>query len=265
MIIRCNNTQQQEIIDYIDIDYGKCLYLYVNLIKYGCESEYAEVWKVMDGSERNMVMLAYHSALHLYSRDLDFDEEEIANFIHEKNPSIICAYKPLIERLKPLLSADGYESEYGHIGKKMRMLQTEEGMPVELAQERDIEQIAQLLYADDDIGASYSFEDLLGQIRERLSQGYVRSFVIRKDDKVIAHLGTGAEIDRLCTINYVITAPEYRGKGLSTSLFYHACQELESEGKEIYSVYYPENSRRLHHKMGFEDYCEFGKLYKTIR
>lgn len=264
MIIRCNNSEQQEIIDYIGTDYGKCLYQYINLKKYGCESEYTKVWKVIDGGRLSMTMLAYHSALHLYARDLVFDEEEISNFIREKNPSIICAYRPLIERLKPFLSADGYESEYGHIGKKTQMIQVKEDVPVKLAKEGDIEQIAQLLYADDDIGASYSFEDLVGQIRERLSQGYVRSYVIRQNSKVIAHLGTGAEIDRLCTINYVITAPKYRGKGLSTSLFCHACKELELEGKEIFSVYYPENSRRLHHKMGFEDYCEFGKLFKTI-
>lgn len=264
MIVNCNNSQQQEIADYIGTEYGKCLYLYIDFVKYGCDSEFAKVWKVVDNDDVKMVMLAYHSALHLYSQGLDFKEEEIAQFIREKNPSIICASKPLIEKLKPFLIADGYESEYGHIGKKINEIQTKDGPQVTQAQENDIEQIAKLLYEDDDIGASYSFKDLVGQIRERLSQGFVRSFVIKQDGKVIAHLGTGAEIDKLCTISYVITAPNYRGKGLSSALFCYACQQLESEGKEIFSVYYPENSRRLHHKMGFEDYCEFGKLFRTI-
>ncbi len=264
MIVKCSNCQKSDIIDYISGEYAKCLYLYVNLIKYGCESEYTKVWKVIGDNGINMVMLAYHSALHLYSNSLDFDIKEIIEFIIEKNPSIICASKPLIESLKPFLSSDGYESEYGHIGRKVHTIQAQTDVAVELAKEEDIEQIANLLYDDEDIGASYSYDDLVGQIRERLSQGYVRSYVIKRDGKVVAHLGTGAEIENLCTINYVITAPLYRGKGLSSSLFCHACQQLESEGKEIFSVYYPENSRRLHHKMGFEDYCEFGKLFKTI-
>ena len=264
MVVKCNNNQRQEILDYIGLDYGKCLYLYIDLIKYGCDSEFTKVWKVVAGNGINMVMLAYHSAMHLYSLNLNFDDEEIASFIRDNNPSIICASKPLIERLKPILSKDGYESEYGYIGKKMNAVQPKEGLYVELAQEDDIEQIAKLLYDDDDIGASYSYDDLVAQIRERLSQGFVRSFVIRKDGKVVAHLGTGAETDEVCTINYVITDPNYRGKGLSSTLFSFACKQLESEGKEIYSVYYPENSRRLHHKMGFEDYCEFGKLFKTL-
>lgn len=263
MIIKCINSQEKEIKDYIGTEYGKCLYLYIDLVKYGCDSEFTKVWKVLGNNGINMVMLAYHSALHMYSFAMDFNEEEIVQFIRERNPSIICASKSIIERLKPFLVDDGYEYEYGHIGKKTNVIQPKEGVKVERAQS-DIEQIAKLLYEDDDIGASYTFDDLVSQIRERLSQGFVRSFVIKQDAKVVAHLGTGAEIDKLCTICYVITDPNYRGKGLSSALFCYACQQLESEGKEIFSVYYPENSRRLHHKMGFVDYCEFGKLYKTI-
>lgn len=264
MIIKCSNDQQNEIVDYIGNEYGKCLYLYIDLIKYGCDSEFTKVWKAIDENGINMIMLAYHSALHLYSKNGIFNEKEIANFVRKNNPSIVCAIKPLIVTLQPLLTTDGYDFELGFIGKKMYSIKPNTVFPVEIAREKDVEQIAKLLYEDDDIGASYSFEDLVNQIKERLSQGFVRSFVIKDEGKVIAHLGTGAEISKLCTISYVITDPNYRGMGLSSFLFCYACNQLESEGKEIFSVYYPENSRRLHHKMGFEDYCEFGKLFRTL-
>ena len=134
-----------------------------------------------------------------------------------------------------------------------------------MANNDDIKEIAKLLYEDDDIGSSYTMEDLVKQIEERIESGFVRSYVIKEDNHVVAHLGTGAEVDKLCTISYVITNPEYRGRGLSSSLFSYACNQLNSEGKEIYSVYYPENSRRLHHKMGFVDCCDFGKLFRNIQ
>lgn len=264
MIVKCDRNQQNEIVEYIGNEYGKCLYLYIDLIKYGCDSKFANAWKVVDDKGINMVILSYHSALHMYSKNENFDGKEIAKFVRDKKPSIICAAKPLILALKPLLAEDGYETEIGYIGKKTYSVKPSVYYPVEIAQEGDIEQIAKLLYEDNDIGASYSFDDLVIQISERLSQGFVRSFVIKEEDKVVAHLGTGAEIENLCTISYVITDPNYRGKGLSSSLFCYACDELESEGKEIFSVYYPENSRRLHHRMGFVDYCEFGKLFRTI-
>lgn len=265
MIIKCNDNQKKEVLDYIGEEYGKCLYLYIDLVKYGCESEFVKVWKVIGDDGVTMVMLAYHSALHLYSIKLNFDLQEIIPFINEIKPSIICATKPLIEKIKDELSKHEYVAEYGHIGKKTRIVPPKDDYTVQIAALDDINQIAKLLYEDDDIGASYTFDDLVVQIRERLTQGFVRSFVITQNGKVVAHLGTGAETERLCTISYVITDPNYRGKGLSSSLFGYACRQLENEGKEIFSVYYPENSRRLHHKMGFEDYCEFGKLFKTIQ
>lgn len=191
--------------------------------------------------------------------------QELAEFLLEKNPSIICASAELIKLLEPQLSSRGFISEFGHIGKFIHCKSSDTNCDIRLANKEDIKEIAKLLYEDDDIGASYTIEDLVKQIEERIGSGFVRSYVIKDGNHVVAHLGTGAEIDRLCTICYVITDPEYRGRGLSSSLFSYACNQLNSEGKEIFSVYYPENSRRLHHKMGFVDCCEFGKLYRNIQ
>ena len=264
MIHLCSNNLRQDLIEYIGTDYYRCLYLYIDLIKYGCQSEYTKSWQLIEDGEVKAIMLSYHSALHIFAKQQNFKATELACFIKDLNPSIICADANTIKHLAPFLLTEGYEMEIGYIGKYDGDLHMGGG-DVEKASMKDVTEIATLLYEDDDIGASYTFDDLVSQIRERLSQGFVRSFVIKQDAKVVAHLGTGAEIDKLCTICYVITDPNYRGKGLSSALFCYACQQLESEGKEIFSVYYPENSRRLHHKLGFVDCCEFGKLFKNIQ
>ena len=210
-------------------------------------------------------MLAYHSAMHVYSKQLNFDVKELTEFLIEKNPSIICASAELIKLLEPQMSSNGFISEYGYIGKFIHCVPSIVNCDIRLANKDDIIEIAKLLYNDDGIGSSYTMDDLVKQIEERVDSGFVRSYVIKQDNHVVAHLGTGAEIDKLCTISYVITDPKYRGRGLSSSLFSYACNQLILEGKEIFSVYYPENSRRLHHKMGFVDCCEFGKLYRIIQ
>lgn len=265
MIIEVNNDQKTIILSYIGNSYYKCLYLYIDIQKYGCSSEMTKTWKQTANGEITSVMLAYHSALHIYSKRMEFDVKELKEFIINNNPSIVCACADLIKLLAPALLTNGYASEYGHIGKHTRIVHHQPNKNVSVATEKDIKEIAKLLYEDEDIGASYTLTDLVKQIKERLNDGFVRSYVIREDGHVVAHLGTGAETEKLCTISYVITAPEHRGKGLSSSLFTYACNKLTSEGKEIYSVYYPDNSRQLHHKMGFEDCCEFGKLYRNIQ
>lgn len=265
MIQECDNTQQDVVKDYIGDEYYKCLYLYIDMQQYGCMSEYTKTWIQEDNGEITAVMLAYHSAIHVYSKHLNFDVQELTEFLIDKNPSIICASTELIKFLEPQMTTSGFISEYGHIGKFVHFEPSSVSCDIGLANKEDIIEIAKLLYDDDDIGSSYTMDDLVKQIEERLESGFVRSYVVKCDNHVVAHLGTGAEIDKLCTISYVITDPDYRGRGLSSSLFSYACNQLNSEGKEIFSVYYPENSRRLHHKMGFVDCCEFGKLYRNIQ
>ena len=265
MISKCTNIDINRILNYIGDQYYKCLYLYIDMQQYGCSSDITKTWLQEDNGEITAVMLAYHSAMHVYSKQLNFDVQDLTEFLLEKKPSIICASAELIRLLEPQMISNGFISEYGHIGKFVHCEPSAASHDICLANIDDIKEIANLLYADDDIGSSYTMEDLVKQIEERIESGFVRSYVIKDGSHVLAHLGTGAEVDKLCTICYVITDPEYRGRGLSSSLFSYACYQLNSEGKEIFSVYYPENSRRLHHKMGFVDCCEFGKLYRNIQ
>ncbi len=265
MIQECDNIRQDIVKDYIGDEYYKCLYLYIDMLQYGCSSEFTKTWLQEDNGEITAVMLAYHSAMHVYSKQQNFDVQELTEFLIEKKPSIICASAELIKLLEPQMSSNGFISEYGHIGKFVHCDPSSVSCDIRLANKDDIKEIAKLLYEDDDIGSSYTMEDLVKQMEERIESGFVRSYVIKQDYQVVAHLGTGAEVDKLCTVSYVITHPQYRGRGLSSSLFSYACNRLSLEGKEIFSVYYPENSRRLHHKMGFVDCCEFGKLYRNIQ
>lgn len=266
MIVLCENNEGNTILEYVGNEYYKCLYLYINLMKYGCQSDYTRAWKMLDDKGAlSLVALSYHSALHLFSKEMNFDRQELVGLVKEIKPSIICASADIIRIMNPLLKDLGFMAEYGHIGKYVHEKQSSSSFFVQKAGLDEVREIAQLLYDDDDIGASYSFEDLVAQMKERLGDGYVRSYVIKDNGKVVAHLGTGAETEKLCTISYVITDVDYRGRGMSSALFAFACERLSAEGKEIYSVYYPENSRRLHHKNGFEDYCEFGKLFKNIQ
>lgn len=266
MILLCENNKGNDIIEYVGNEYYKCLYLYTNLLRYGCQSDYTRAWKMLDDKGTlSLVALSYHSALHLFSKGMDFNHIELVDFVKEINPSIICASADMIRIINPLLKNLGFMVEYGHIGKYLHEKQFSSSYFVRKAGLDEVREIAQLLYDDDDIGASYSFEDLVAQMKERIRDGYVRSYVIKDNGRVVAHLGTGAETGKLCTISYVITAVDYRGRGMSSALFTFACERLSAEGKEIYSVYYPENSCRLHHKNGFEDCCEFGKLYKKIQ
>ena len=189
---------------------------------------------------------------------------EISELVKEVKPTMVNAMAETIRKIEPALTKLGFMSEFGHIGEWIADAKEIEDNEISVASEKDIYEVAKLLYEDDDIGASYAFEDLLKQMQDRLNDGYVRSYVLRKNNEVAAHVGTGAEINNVCTIAYTITSPKYRGQGLAGRLYNYSCSIIKSEGKRIFSVYYPESARAFHHKMGFVDICEYGKLFVNI-
>lgn len=264
MLTTCNNCDQRTVINYIGKEYPKCLYLYLDLIQYGCSSDRTRTWIQRQNGIITSVILFYHTALHIYSRDNNLIVTEIQDLIKEIKPTMVNAAAETIRILEPVLKKMKYLSEFGHIGEWSKATSEITNMNIVEADERDIPEIARMLYEDQDIGASYTYEDLLSQMRERLEEGYVRSYVIRKNDKPVAHVGTGAETNDVCTIAYTITSPHYRGRGMAQALYNHACGILQKEGKRIFSVYYPESARSFHHKVGFIDVCECGKLFKNV-
>lgn len=264
MIKECNNKEIDIILGYIGKDYHRCLYLYMDVIKYGCASETTRTWLQFKDEKICAVLLAYHTALHIFSRNNDFDAIEICNLVNDVKPTLVNATAETIKKLEPFFTQSDFSSEFGHIGEWNGTPIVDSSIQVEEAVDNDIPQVAKMLYDDEDIGASYTYDDLLNQMRERLKEGFVRSFVVREDEKVIAHLGTGAEMDGLCTISYGITASECRGRGIASVIFSKVCNLMQSEGKRVFSIYYPENARQFHHKMGFVDICEYGKLFKKM-
>ena len=179
MLVKCTNDDFEIIKQYIGDDYASCLYLYMDLIKYGPVSGYTNTWIQKEAGGITCVILSYHSAMHIFSRD-GFDIPEVVDLVNGQKPSQICAAKSTILALKLPLSELNYEVELGYVGKIEYSGQDKPEI-VQLAKLDDVDSISRLLYNDEGIGASYTLDDLKEQFTERLSQGFVRSYVIKDE------------------------------------------------------------------------------------
>ena len=259
MITKCSNADLDRIHQYIGNEYSSCLYLYMDLIQYGPDSNFTSSWIQEEKGRILCVILSYHTAMHIYARE-SFNTHEVIDLITNIKPSQICATKSTLFALEDTLSTIGYDLELGFVGKLGYFGQSQPQGIVK-ATINDVDDISKLLYSDQGICASYTLEDLKEQFRERLSQGFVRSYIIKQNDRIVAHLGTGAEIGNVCIITYVITDKEYRGRGFAKMLYQAASKDLHDEGKEVYAVYYTNSAIQLHHSVGFMDCCQYGKLF----
>ena len=59
MIVRCGRKDENRILNYIGTDYPFCLYLFLNLKKYGLDSARMEVYLPQEGEAITAVLLPY--------------------------------------------------------------------------------------------------------------------------------------------------------------------------------------------------------------
>lgn len=264
MLIKCDNNYIKKIKDYIQDNYYKCLYLYLDLIQYGCEKNNIDVWIQTINNDIVAVILKYYTGMHIFSKQYNYEMTEISKLIKNTKPTMICGEKKIIEDFYEVLKKEKYEIETGWV-RGLKEYTSEKYEDVEKAKKEDFFDIAKLIYQDEDLGSSYNLESLTQQMYERNVQKFTRNYVIHQDGKVVTHAATGAENSQLAMLSYVITDPKYRGKGLAFKVCSNLCRDLIEEGKQIFLINYSQESTGLYDKIGFKICCEWGKLFLNLK
>lgn len=262
MIVECNNEDITSVFDYIGEDYGKCLYIYIDLKKYGIDDENFNVWIQYNENEDICAIISeYYGGIQIYSKEEDFLVDEIVDFIKQKDPNVFFSIKPNIDKLK--VHFPEYEQETGIVGE-LRELKYPPNIKAYSAPLDELKEIVEIIAEDEDIGKPYGFDSLYEQYCERKKDNFGRNFVLRDDDthEIICHAGTYAELTELAVIGGVITSVPYRGKGFSKETLSSLCSELKSENKRIFSFYYIPPAERMHVGVGFEKIEDWSKLAK---
>lgn len=264
MILLANINDKEKIDSYISTDYSKCLYLYLNYKKYGFNTEQVSIYLQYINSEIASLILKYYNTIHIYSKNREIDYDELGKFLLKINPTMICAEKIIIEELekKPLLSE--YLVEYGSI-RSLSKIDGDNCVDLIEAQEEDFEKITKLIMGDEGLSGSQTFESLKNQLIERYKQKFSRNFVLKDDNKIIAHICTGAENEEIAILTNLIVDKDYRNQGLGKKICEAFCSKLIKNGQKIYLINYTEESTKLYEKIGFVKSCDWGKLYKKVR
>ena len=262
MIKKSSSEAKKETFDYIGKDYAQCLYLYLDLLKYGFDSDITDIYVQSENGIIKSVMLKYYSCIHVYSRDNAFDAEELGLFIKENSFSMVYCNAETAKRIYDSLPETIHSKATittGWVAQIQKINKSPKGLAVN-AKDKDFDQIVRLIYEDEDIGRSYNFDDLARQLKERNAEGYARNLVIKQDDLVIAHACTNAETESIAVVAELLVRKEYRRKGYASEIWRDLCKQLLSENKSVFSFYYSDESRNLHKHIGFTEVCEWAKI-----
>ncbi len=263
MLIKAKNKDKDLIKNYIGKDYGKCLYIYIDIIKYSLDdNDDFQVWIQYDDNKKITALISeYYKGIQVYSKELDLDINEVSLLLKEKNPPIILGVKEVIDRLAEHFK--DYRQEFGIIGQ-LKSLTFEPNTKAYQVDLSELSDIVKMVADDEKIGKPYGYDLLYKQYSERMTTNFGRNYVLRNDDnrEIIAHAATYAEIPELAVIGGVITNVKYRRNGYSKGILASISKQLLDEGKDVFSFYYIESAIYMHKGVGFEKLTDWAKLVR---
>ncbi|WP_407423115.1 GNAT family N-acetyltransferase [Methanobrevibacter sp.] len=262
MITECNEDNINQVFDYIGDDYEKCLYLYIDLRKYGLTNENFSVWIQYDGNEICGLISQYHNGIQIYSKNHDLIYEELLEFIKDKNPTVISGMGDILLPIRDEFA--DYSETLGSVAKLTELKYPPDPNAYSAPMD-ELDEIAKLLVQEDNLGKHTGYDLLYQQLCERKKDNFGRNFISRDENNdIICHAATYAELPELAVVSGVMTSFQYRGKGFSKGTLAALCDQLLSEGKVVFSYFHIPPAIKMHQGVGFKEIGKWMKFKKEI-
>lgn len=260
-MITLTNERVKDVLAYMEDDLPNCLYLYGDIVLYGVDDPNVTVWFSEKDGKINAVVMKYFSGSHVYSKELDYDLEEVVEKLREIVPDRISSQREIIEALSPIFQAE-YDVKYGEIFKHSSYRKMKSPVPIELAGPEDAESIAELLMTSEIFSASYEKEKLADELRNRMETGVGRSYVMREDGQIVAHDSFNLETDKYVIGSLALVHKDYRKKMYGIFLESYIVNQIRSEGKDNYSMI--DNPQRIQGfaRTGATPVAHYGQLIR---
>lgn len=264
-MIEAQERDIQNILLYLKNGIQDCIYMYIDIKKYGIKNVAMKVWFENDknGNLINVVM-KYHTSISFYSHNDDCDLKGVIELINDYKPNSISAKKVFVERLYTVF-ADVYDVTYGHIVQLLNYPDLDKDDIVETAKDTDMLEIAKLIVSDEHIGAYYDVNDLAEQFIERRNSGMGRNYIIRDKGKIVGHTASYAELDNIGVAGGLIVNPTYEGELLLGPILEgYIIRKMLKEGFILFGFVTPKRSKILV-RFGNKFVTEYGKLTKEAQ
>lgn len=255
------NKDISALLEFLRNDVGNALYLYMDIGKYGLDNPNIRVWFEEKGTGINCVVMKYFSSFQLYASS-PACIRDIQALIKAYQPEMVSGPAFLIRSIQKELHG---EFTYGTVFQIREYREFEPVCPIEQATVSDTSEIAALICTAPSFGKHYQAEALAGQLAERISTGMGRSFIIRKDGKIIAHFSTFAEYGQLAMTSGLVVHPAYQGiTSYGTILESYLFCLLIKEGKQVYThIQHPSRIRMLQ-RLGGTVIGEYGTIQHLL-
>lgn len=250
-----------EILEYLKKNLADCIYMYIDIKKYGLENPNMKVWIERDVKNNQLlaVVMKYYNNIQLYAEGDTWDREWLTQLLEQENASMISGKEDMIQALA-LPLGEKYNSSFGMVYQIEEYREFDEIESIENATKEDMVEIAGLIYSDEFFHANYQVKVLEEQLRERFLTGMGRNIIIKQDEKIVAHIATYAEFENIAVTSGLIVHPDYRKSSLGFLIESFMVNELLKEDKLVYTFVLEPQRVALLNAIGAKIRGRYGKL-----
>lgn len=262
-MIKLTQERVKDVLAYMEDDLPNCLYLYGDIVRYGINDPNMTVWFSEKDGKINAVVMKYFSGSHVYSKQLDYDLDEVVEKLREIDPDRISSQREIIEKLCPVLESE-YGAEFGCVFHVTSYRKFKSSVVIERAQPKDADAIAELLLTNEAYSKTYEKAKLAKELADRMTTGIGRSYIIREGDRVIAHDGVALETDKYMVESLALVHDDYRKTLYGSMLESYMINDLGEEGKELYCMITEGRRAEGFERLGNRVVASYGKMFKRV-
>lgn len=263
MIKRLNKKDESKALEYLEKYFADCIYLCIDLKRYGTEHPEVLFWYSEAEGELNTVLMKYYDSFQIFSADQSWKAEEYAAFMERFHVTTINGNAEVIQKLDKCMK--GYRAAYGVVVQEKKYKEFPQFSLISRAAKEDAGKIARLMCSDKEFGDNYTIEDLSRQLADRMREKIGRSYVLREDGKIVAHVGTFIEDEKIVVESGLIVDEAYKSKFYGLIVHEYLKKVIMEEGKTVYAFRIKDNMQR-YTEAGNDDVCgHYGKMTRRER
>ena len=248
------------ILEYLKRNVGDCVYMYVDIAKYGLENPNMDVWYDSNDEGISLVVMKYYDSIQVFTEEETWDVESASRLVSKIKPGMVSGRRDLIETLYPNNEED-YNLEIGYVFKLTNFMKFDDLAPIQRVGVEMCPEIAQFICTNDSIGGYYDVENLTDQLTERIETGIGRSLVILGEDgQLKGHIATYAEFDGIATTAGLLAVDDGTGIPYGTMLESKLVHDLLDEGFDIYTFVTEDRRAKFFRVMKCEELNRYGKM-----
>lgn len=255
---KITDSDLELIQNYLHANIEECIYLYIDIRKYGIGHPEVTFWFTEKEGKPDTVLMKYYDSFQIFSANEDWNLEETVELIKKFQVMTICGKRSMIEALSEKLN--GYSVAYGVIVREGAYREFKQFSSITKAVPKDAMKIAELMCSDEEFNENYEVDVLAKQLEDRMREGVGRSYVLWEDEKIVAHIGVFAEDEEIAVDSGLIVDEAYKSKFYGMIIHEYLKKQLILEGKRVYGFRIKDSMKRCTKASGDNVCGEYGKM-----